>query len=118
MFREFCIILPTESALMSKTKNPFEPILDLIPRPVRNRYAMVAISLGIWMLLFDKHDVFTLISLNQSIDKIEEDQAFYKREIKSMLAEKANLKKNAEKHAREKYYMSRPDEDVFIIDFE
>jgi cell division protein FtsB len=70
------------------------------------------------MLLFDKHDVFTLISLNQSLDKIEEDQAFYQREIKSMQAEKANLKKNAERHAREKYYMSRPDEDVFIIDFE
>ncbi|MEZ4951719.1 MAG: hypothetical protein R2879_12830 [Saprospiraceae bacterium] len=101
---------------MSKSKNPVQPFLEFIPKPLRNRYALVGLTLLAWVLLFDKNDLFTQMSLQQSLNKIEADKTFYKEEIQKINTEKSNFKKNAEKHAREKYFMSRPDEDVFIIE--
>jgi cell division protein FtsB len=58
--------------------------------------------------------------LNKQLDALEDNKTYYKDEIKKD-EEKIKLLKNPdqiEKYAREKYYMKRDSEDIYIIEFE
>ena len=58
--------------------------------------------------------------LNREINEIEENINYYKTEIKKDSTSIKELKNHdqVERYAREKYYMKRTDEDIYIIDFE
>jgi cell division protein FtsB len=58
--------------------------------------------------------------LNKQIDELQDNKKYYQEEIKK---DKENIKllKNqyqVEKYAREKYYMKKDSEDVYIVEFE
>jgi cell division protein FtsB len=58
--------------------------------------------------------------LNKQIDELQDNKKYYQDEIKK---DKENIKllKNkyqVEKYAREKYFMKKDSEDVYIIEFE
>jgi cell division protein FtsB len=58
--------------------------------------------------------------LNDQIDELESNKNYYQDEIKKD-EENIKLLKNPdqiEKYAREKYYMKRDSEDIYIIEFE
>ena len=58
--------------------------------------------------------------LDQQLDELEDNKKYYQEEIKKD-EENIKLLKNPdqiEKYAREKYYMKRDSEDVYIIEFE
>ena len=67
------------------------------------------------MIFFDKHDVITQYKLQKTVDKLEEEKAFYSEQIEKAEQERLELEIDREKIAREKYYMKRPGEDVFIV---
>ena len=58
--------------------------------------------------------------MNREINEIEENINYYKTEIKKDSTSIKELKNHdqVERYAREKYYMKRTDEDIYIIDFE
>jgi cell division protein FtsB len=68
------------------------------------------------MLFFDKHDLLTQIKLQSSVSKLREDTKFYEQKIEDAKADRLDIQQNKEKYAREKFFMSRSNEDVFIID--
>jgi cell division protein FtsB len=103
---------------MSFAKNPFQPLIEKIPTPFRNRYIAILCAFTAWMLFFDKHDVLTQMSLQGSIDKLSEDKVYYQQKIEEAKRDYADLQKNSEKYAREKYFMSRDNEQVFLIEQE
>ncbi len=94
---------------------PLQTLLLRIPAPFRNRYVLVAIAFMIWMLFFDKHDVFTQWHLYQTNEQLVADKVYYEEEIVEIRRDKRDLDLNREKFAREKYFMKRSDEDVFVI---
>jgi cell division protein FtsB len=58
--------------------------------------------------------------LNKQIDELQDNKKYYQDEIKK---DKENIKllKNkyqVEKYAREKYFMKKDSEDVYIVEFE
>jgi cell division protein FtsB len=58
--------------------------------------------------------------LNHQLDELEDNKKYYQDEIRKD-DENIKLLKNPdqiEKYAREKYYMKRDSEDVYIIEFE
>jgi cell division protein DivIC len=57
--------------------------------------------------------------LNKEIDEIETNKKYYQDEIKKDSLEIKHLKNPdmIEKYAREKYYMKRDSEDIYIIEF-
>ena len=99
-----------------RNQDPIQQLLEYIPAPFRNKFALVAILFFIWMLFFDKHNLFTQMSLSNSIDKMEQDKSFYTEKIKEAKEDRIDLIKNAERFARERYFMSKPGEDVFVIE--
>jgi len=80
-----------------------------------NKYLLTLGLFVIWMLFFDRQDVFTQIRLNKSSIEVQEEKEMYIREIAETKQELSWLKSNSEKFARENYYLSKPQEDVFIF---
>ncbi|MBP6000935.1 MAG: septum formation initiator family protein [Flavobacterium sp.] len=103
---------------MNKLKNLIAkyPFLKMIA----NRYIVVLLFFVIWMLFLDNYSYLEHRVLNHEIEEIEDNIDYYKAEIKKDSASIKQLKNNdrVEKFAREKYYMKRENEDIYIIEYE
>ena len=89
-----------------------------LPYFLRNRYAITAFVFAIWMLLFDQNDMFTQMKLRGDLDDLEAEKQYYTDQletVKSDLDELMTNDRKLEKFAREKYFMKKPGEDIFII---
>ncbi len=89
-------------------------------RFVSNKYVWVLVFFIVWMLFLDNYSWLNHRVLNKQIDELEENKRYYQDEIRKD-SENIKLLKNPEqieKYAREKYYMKRDSEDIYIIEFE
>ncbi len=102
-------------ALRPSKPDPIQVFLKQIPAPFKNRYFVILILVFGWMVFFDKHDLLTQWQLSGSVERLEFDKVYFENEIKDVRKDLLNLELNQEKFAREKYYMQKPNEDVFII---
>lgn len=96
--------------------NTFQAIRDQVPAPLRNKYFLVLTLFFAWMVFLDRHDIITQWRLQQTVNKLQADKAFYSEKIEEAEQERLELDINDEKFARERYYMKKADEDVFIIE--
>ena len=72
----------------------------------------------VWLVFFDKNDVFTQYELIQKCHKLNSEKEYYLKEIKNNQAGLEELKENSitlETFAREKYLMKKDNEDIFVI---
>ncbi|MDF2448388.1 MAG: Cell division protein FtsB [Bacteroidota bacterium] len=90
----------------------------VILKILKNKYFLVTIGLFVWLLYFDKNDVFTQFDLIRKCNKLNAEKEYYISEIeknKKEIVELQNNKKSLETFAREKYLMKRDNEDVFVF---
>ena len=85
-----------------------------------NKYVWVLLFFCVWMLFLDNYSYFDHRILDNEIQELEDNKQYYKDEIRK---DDQNIKllKNPdqiEKYAREKYYMKKDSEDIYIIEFE
>jgi cell division protein DivIC len=92
--------------------------MGMLPAPFRNRYVMVALAFLAWMIFFDSANLLTQLRLIRSVNNLERDKAYYQEEIKKSEAEKKTLAEDKETFAREKYFMQKNNEEVFILETE
>ncbi|RYZ81650.1 MAG: septum formation initiator family protein [Proteobacteria bacterium] len=103
-------------------KNPIKDNLKKRPwlRFLSNRYVLVLLFFAVWMLFLDNYSWLVHKRLDSEIDELETNRDYYKSEIKKD-SQNIKLLKNpdqVEKYAREKYYMKRDSEDIYIIEYE
>jgi cell division protein FtsB len=72
------------------------------------------------MIFLDNYSYFDHRFLDKQIDELEDNKKYYQDEIKK---DQENIKQlnnseQIEKYAREKYYMKKDSEDIYIIEFE
>jgi cell division protein FtsB len=103
-------------------KNSFKKIIEKRPwlKIVSNKYLLILLLFGTWMLFLDNYSYMDQRVLNKQIQGLEENKKYYQEEIQK---DKQNIKllKNpdqVEKYAREKYYMKKDSEDIYIVEFE
>ncbi|WP_428225286.1 FtsB family cell division protein [Flavobacterium sp.] len=89
-------------------------------RFISNKYVLVTGFFVIWLLFLDNYSYIDHRVLNHEIEELEDNKSYYKEEI---LKDKEQISKfkspnEIEKYAREKYYMKRENEDIYIIEFE
>lgn len=92
------------------------PILKVLG----NRYVIVLVFFSVWMLFLDNTSYMDHRVLDKQLDELEDNKKYYQDEIRKD-NENIKLLKNPdqiEKYAREKYYMKRDSEDIYIIEFE
>jgi cell division protein DivIC len=68
------------------------------------------------MVFIDKHDLWTQFKLSSTMSKLQEDRKYYEGKIDEIKADQKDIEMHKEKFAREKYFMSKSNEDVFIIE--
>lgn len=76
------------------------------------------VGLVIWLMYFDKNDVFTQIELITKCNKLNAEKEYYVTEIeknKKEILELQTNKKSLETFAREKYLMKKDNEDIFVF---
>ncbi len=84
----------------------------------KNKYLLTIIGLVVWVIFFDKNDLATQIKLHREVKQLEEEKNYFTKEIAEITADLKELTSNPimlEKFAREKYLMTRDNEDIFII---
>lgn len=94
------------------------PNLQKILAVVLNKFLLTLIIFGVWLLVFDQHNLIDRFKARRHLNQLKKDTAYYRAKVqedqKSIdLLETNN--QNLEKFARERYRMKAPDEDVFII---
>ena len=85
---------------------------------MKNKYVCTTLAFIIWLAFFDKNDFISEYTYRQQLKNLQKDRQFYLDEIrenKEKLNELMSSPANLEKFAREKYYMKKDDEDVFVI---
>jgi cell division protein FtsB len=84
----------------------------------RNKFFIVTLAFVVWMIFFDKNDLFSQYQYHHEVSKLKQERDFYQKEtvkVHQDLDELTSDKEKLEKFAREKYLMKKPNEDVFVI---
>jgi cell division protein FtsB len=87
----------------------------------KNKYFLVTVAFVVWMVFFDKNDLFSQYQYHQQVSKLKEERDFYKTQtakVSKDLDELTSDPERLEKFAREKYLMRKDNEDVFVIEKE
>lgn len=98
---------------MSNTNNP----LGWLSR-FRNFYLSTFLAWVAWVGFIDNNNILTMWSNYQKRVALEREKKYYEEKIREVKIEREEVlgsKELIEKWAREKYYMRKPGEDVYII---
>lgn len=93
--------------------------MKYIPSWLKNKYLLTFIAFAVWMIFFDRNDVFTQLDRKKELKEIEQSTRYYITEIANSKKALNDLKTSAaalEKLAREKYFMKKDNEDIYIIE--
>src|SRR3954451_23298335 len=85
---------------------------------LRNKYIASIIVFVVWIAFCDRNDLLTQWDRKQELQKLETSKKFYEEEIATTKKDLTDLNNNPailEKFAREKFYLKRPNEEIFII---
>ncbi|MEN0056640.1 MAG: septum formation initiator family protein [Mucilaginibacter sp.] len=99
-----------------KFKEPIsmKRLIDLL----KNKFFLVTLAFLVWMIFFDRNDLFSQYEYRRQVNKLKAERDFYKTqtdEVNKELNELTSNPKQLEKFAREKYLMKKDNEDVFVI---
>lgn len=75
---------------------------------------------AVWMLFFDANSYLIHRELNKEMDALEAEKEYYKNEIEKdkKAIQELSTDEGIEKLAREKYYMKKENEEIYIIEYE
>ena len=83
-----------------------------------NFYLITGVGFLLWMLFFDSNDFYSQYLLRSKLNELEEKREYYQEKIKEVEKDREALlrdKDKLEEFAREKYFMKKDNEDVFVI---
>ena len=93
---------------------------DLTIKFLKNSYVIIIIIFVIWMIFFDSNSILVHNELNNDINDLNNQKEYYKNEIEKDNIELNQIKTDSglEKYAREKLFMKRDNEEIFIIEYD
>lgn len=85
---------------------------------ILNKYFITSLVFLVWMLFFDQESFIDQIRMSRTLRGLERQKEYYQHEI-STIKEAINVLEHdtthLERYAREKYFMKKDNEDVFVI---
>ncbi len=100
---------------MAIPSNPWSAFWQRLPGPLRNRYYLALLIFLFILIFLDKNDLLTQWRLMRAKYRLQQDKELYRQKIKEAKEEAEAFELTKERYARERYYMRRPGEDVYII---
>jgi cell division protein DivIC len=93
--------------------------LKKVPAIFKNFYFLASLSFIIWIAFLDGNDLISQIKLKSKLQSLEKEKIHYALQIEQVKKEREALFNNPillEKFARERYFMKKPTEDIFVIE--
>lgn len=93
-------------------------LLTHIPAFLKNKYFIASSAFLAWIVFFDRNDLLTQLQRRRDLNELQSVKEDFTKKIARERNELTQLQTNPavlEKYAREKYYMKRDNEDLFII---
>ena len=87
---------------------------------LKKTYVIIILFFVIWMIFFDTNSLLMHFELNQKIKKLENQKNYYEEEIRKDKASINEIESDSgiEKYAREKLFMKKENEEIFLIEFD
>lgn len=92
--------------------------LKSISAVLTNKYIIASLAFIAWIVFFDRNDLLTMLQRRRELNDLQATKADFTNRIKQERKELNQLQTNPailEKYAREKYYMKKDNEDLFVI---
>jgi hypothetical protein len=86
---------------------------------IKNKYYVTIIAFIVWILFFDSNNLYEIYKFRKAYHQLQNEKNFYIDETARVNLEKQELfnsEKSLEKFARERYFMKRDDEDLYIFE--
>ncbi len=94
-------------------------VMNKLKKIFSNKFVLAILVFTIWVGFFDPKDIGVIYSKEEKLKDLQQSESILLKNIKDTKNELVQLKSNAgtiEKYSREKYYMKKDNEDVFIVD--
>ncbi len=92
----------------------FTQILSVL----KNKYLLTIVGFAVWMLFFDRNDFISQFGRFQKLSELKTNTAYFNQKIEAARTELEKRKSDPsayERIAREKYYMKKDNEDIFLF---
>jgi cell division protein FtsB len=92
--------------------------MNFIKRYIHNWFFYTGLLFVVWISFFDKNSLVEQSKLSKTIHDLDSREQFYQSELVKASNEIQAYEKDTallEKFAREKYYMKKDNEEVFVI---
>lgn len=80
-----------------------------------NEYVFTFVIFMIWLSFFDKNNLITQGQLQNTIDQLVEEKAYYQSELSNLDDRMHAIQAERERYARETFYLHREDEIVYLV---
>ena len=86
----------------------------------KNPMVFVVLIFVIWMIFFDTNSLIIHNELSNDIDKLNNQKKYFTNEINKDKSELKLLQTDSglEKYAREKLFMKKENEDIFLVEYD
>ena len=87
---------------------------------IKSTYGIIIILFIIWMIFFDSNSSIIHNELNNDINELNDQKSYYEKEIAKDNIELQMIQSDSglEKYAREKLYMKKDNEEIFLIEYD
>ena len=87
---------------------------------VKSTYGIIVILFIFWMIFFDSNSLIIHSELNNDIKELNEQKTYYEKEIAQDNIELEMIQSDSglEKYAREKLFMKKDNEEIFLIEYD
>ena len=87
---------------------------------IKSTYGIIIILFIIWMIFFDSNSFIIHNELNNDINELNDQKSYYENEIAKDNKELQMIQSDSglEKYAREKLYMKKDNEEIFLIEYD
>jgi cell division protein DivIC len=84
----------------------------------RNKWIVATVLFLTWIIFFDENSIISHQKNKRRLYELKQQEEYYRERIEVDRQKLEDLKageEKLEKFAREQYFMSKPDEDVFVV---
>ncbi len=87
---------------------------------IKSTYGIIIILFIIWMIFFDSNSLIIHNELNNDINELDNQKSYYEKEIGKDNIELKLIQSDSglEKYAREKLFMKKDNEEIFLIEYD
>ena len=117
----------TQGAISSRSKLP-RPVADAnfvsdlrdlygrLPSLLRNKYVLTLAAFVVYVSFFDHYSLYKQWELRRTLRGLQAEKVEYARTIEESEELRRTIQADEERFARERYFMKRANEDVYVFD--